>query len=159
MGDLQSKYSELAFTLLRIIAALLFSCHGAQKLFGVLGGTQQLHTARGLTAGIIEFFGGVLIACGLFARIAAFVASGEMAVAYFWVHAPRNFWPIINRGELAIILCFVFLYIASRGPGRYSFDYLLREKFESSRSSSPQHSTLSYSLTVRHSVRENPAER
>lgn len=156
MGDLQSTYSEFAFTLLRIIAALLFSCHGAQKLFGVLGGAQQLHTARGLTAGIIEFFGGLLIACGLFARISAFVASGEMAVAYLWVHAPRNLWPIINRGELAIVLCFVFLYIASRGPGRYSFDYLVRKRFENHRPNSVQHSPLGY--TVRHLGRENHAE-
>ena len=129
MESPRSRYAEITYTFLRITAAFLYSCHGAQKLFGVLGGMQQVHSPRGLTAGIIEFFGGLLIASGLFTRIAAFIASGEMAIAYFWVHAHRNFWPIINKGELAVALCFVFLYIAARGPGGCSLDALwLRRK-------------------------------
>jgi putative oxidoreductase len=79
-------------------------------------------------AGIIEFFGGLMIAFGLLTSVAAFIAAGEMAVAYFQVHAPSGFWPILNRGELAVALCFVFLYIASMGSGPYSLDRLLGRK-------------------------------
>ncbi len=81
-----------------------------------------------MIAGIIEFGGGLLIASGLFARCAAFVASGEMAVAYFTVHAPHGFWPIINKGELAVAYCFFFLFVAAHGPGPYSLDRSLRHK-------------------------------
>src|SRR6185503_417241 len=92
------KWSEHTFALLRIVSGALFACHGAQKLFGALGGHQELHDPMILTAGIIEFVGGLLIALGLFASFAAFLASGEMAVAYFMVHASKGFWPIINKG-------------------------------------------------------------
>ncbi len=81
-----------------------------------------------LTAGIVEFGGGLLIACGLFARVAAIIASGEMAVAYFKVHAPHGFWPIVNKGELAVAYCFFFLFVAEHGAGPYSLDRLLRRK-------------------------------
>ncbi len=111
---------------MRVIVGFLFACHGAQKYFGVLGGAVQIHTAKGAIAGTIEFIGGTLIALGLFTSIAAFIASGEMAAAYFTAHARRGFWPILNHGELAVALCFIFLYIAARGPGRYSLDYLVR---------------------------------
>ena len=77
-----------------------------------------------VTAGVIEFVGGGLVALGLFAGYAAFVTSGLMAVAYFMAHAPRGFWPIVNRGELAVVYCFVFLYVASKGSGRLSVDAL-----------------------------------
>ena len=116
--------SERLFALFRVVAGLLFACHGAQKLFGVLGGTKQTE-AMMLTAGVIEFFGGILIAVGLLTGYAAFVASGQMAVAYFKSHYPAGFWPIMNRGELAMLYCFVFLYIASRGSGILSIDALL----------------------------------
>jgi putative oxidoreductase len=79
-----------------------------------------------LAAGVIELGGGTLVALGLFTRIAAFVASGEMAVAYFLRHAPHGFWPIVNKGELAVALCFVFLFIAAHGSGRYSLDRKFR---------------------------------
>jgi putative oxidoreductase len=79
----------------------------------------------GLAAGIIEFFGGVMIALGLWAGVAAFVASGQMAVAYFKAHAPRGFWPISNHGELAALYSFLFLYIATRGSGALSLDRLV----------------------------------
>lgn len=111
---------------MRVVSGFILACHGAQKYFGVLGGAVQIHSAKGLIAGTIELIGGTLIAMGLFTRIAAFLASGEMAVAYFWIHARRGFWPIVNKGELAVVLCFLFLYIAATGPGRYSLDRLLR---------------------------------
>lgn len=117
------KYSSFFYALMRIIAGALFACHGAQKLFGVLGGTKQTETMM-VAAGVIEFFGGILIAVGLFAGYVAFIASGQMAVAFFTRHYPAGFWPIVNRGELAVLYCFVFLYIASRGSGILSIDAL-----------------------------------
>ena len=118
--------SDLLYSLMRLIAGFLFACHGAQKLFGVLGGPQMIHNPMMLAAGIIEFIGGVLIALGVFTTFAAFVASGEMAFAYFMGHAPHGFWPILNHGELAVVYCFVFLYIASRGDGVWSFRRLVK---------------------------------
>lgn len=128
MDRLLGKYSDPIYALLRLVVGLLYACHGAQKLFGVLGGQSHLDNPLLLAAGIIEFGGGVLIAFGLFASIAAFVASGEMAVAYFMVHARGGFWPIVNKGELAVAYCFVFLYVASRGSGPLSVDALTRKK-------------------------------
>ena len=117
------KYSNFFYALLRIIAGALFACHGAQKLFGVLGGTKQTETLM-QAAGVIEFVGGILIAAGLFTSFVAFIAAGEMAVAYFKQHAPGGVWPIVNRGELAVLFCFIFLFIASRGSGILSIDAL-----------------------------------
>jgi len=94
-------------------------------MFGGLGGTS---TSLIVAAGIIEFFGGVLVALGLWAGYAGFIISGEMAVAYFMMHAPGGFWPIANKGELAVLYCFVFLYIASRGSGRLSIEALARKQ-------------------------------
>jgi putative oxidoreductase len=120
------QYSPYLYAVMRVVVGFLFACHGAQKLFGVLGGVGSqpgasvpLFSLMGL-AGIIEFFGGLLIAVGWLAGYAGFIASGEMAVAYFMNHVPRGFWPIMNRGELAVLYCFVFLYIASRGAGIWS---------------------------------------
>jgi putative oxidoreductase len=118
------KYSNFFYALMRIVSGVLFACHGAQKLFGVLGGQKQ-EAPLMLAAGVIEFVGGIMIAVGLLTSIAAFIASGEMAFAYFKQHAPGGFWPIVNRGELAVLYCFVFLYIASRGSGILSIDALL----------------------------------
>ncbi len=127
MQIIPSKLAGPIYGLMRIIARLLFSCRGAQKLFGVLGG--QGH-ARGImfVAGIIEFGCGLLIALGLFTGLAAFLASGEMAAAYFMAHAPQGLWPIVNKGELAVLYCFVFLYIAARGSGSLSIDSLMGRK-------------------------------
>jgi putative oxidoreductase len=113
-------FAEYAFVLLRVMAGLLFALHGAQKLFGVLGGRQQPLASRMGAAGIIEFFGGLMIAVGIYPTVVAFIASGEMAVAYFTAHLPRGFWPIMNGGELAVLYCFIFLYIACRGAGRFT---------------------------------------
>jgi putative oxidoreductase len=120
-----SAYSEHVFAVLRVVAGLMFACHGAQKWFGVLGGTVAIHTTKGAIAGTVELVGGILIAIGLFTRIAAFISSGEMAFAYFLVHAKTSFWPIVNKGDLPIVYCFLFLYIAVRGPRRFSLDALL----------------------------------
>jgi putative oxidoreductase len=121
------KYSDVCYGLMRIVLGLLFACHGAQKLFGLFGGIGAAASPRMTAAGVIEFFGGMLIALGLWAGYAAFIASGEMAVAYFMVHAPGGFWPIVNKGELAVLYCFVFLYVASKGSGSLSFDALIRK--------------------------------
>ena len=121
------RYSELLYSIMRLMVGLLFSFHGAQKLFGVLGGHSQLSNPLMLVAGIIEL-AGLLVAVGLWTSYAAFIASGEMAVAYFMVHAPGGLFPIVNKGELAVLYCFVFLYIASKGSGRWSVDGILRGK-------------------------------
>lgn len=118
------KYSDFLYALMRIVAGLLFACHGAQKLFGVLGGQKQ-EAPLMIAGGVIELVGGTLIAVGFFTGFAAFICSGMMAVAYFKSHAPGGFWPIMNRGELAALYCFVFLYIASRGSGILSIDALI----------------------------------
>jgi putative oxidoreductase len=118
-------YSSYIYALLRIMAGLLFFQHGLPKLFGGFGrdAPVELMSQMGL-AGIIEVVGGVLIAIGLFTSPVAFIASGEMAVAYFQAHLPRGFWPIMNGGELAALYCFVFLYFAAIGSGRWSVDAL-----------------------------------
>ena len=116
------RYAEVFYALLRIVAGLLFAVHGAQKLFGVIGGRRVADNPMMMLAGVIELAGGLLIAIGLLAGFAAFVASGEMAVAYFQVHAPKSFWPVLNGGELAVLYCFVFLYFAFAGPGPWSID-------------------------------------
>lgn len=119
-----ARWNDHAYGLMRLFVGLLFACHGAQKLFGAIGGPKASGTKM-LTAGVIEFGGGLLIAAGLFASVAALIASGEMAVAYFTTHALRGFWPIQNKGELAVLYCFVFLFVAVEGPGRYSLQALL----------------------------------
>jgi putative oxidoreductase len=120
------RYSEVCYALLRLVAGFLFACHGAQKLFGALGAEARQTAPLMLTAGVIEFFGGVLVAIGLAAGWAAFIASGQMAVAYVMAHAPNSFWPILNHGELAVLYCVVFLFIASRGSGRFSVEAMLK---------------------------------
>jgi putative oxidoreductase len=122
------RYSEVLYAVMRVVVGLLFACHGAQKLFGVLGGQSQLTKPMLVLAATIEFVGGGLVALGLWAGYAAFVASGEMALAYFMVHAPGGFWPIVNKGELAVLYCFVLLYVASKGSGTLSIDALARKR-------------------------------
>jgi putative oxidoreductase len=118
-------YTATLHALLRIVAGFLFFQHGLPKLFGGFGsrGAMPLFSQMGL-AGIIEVFGGAAIALGLFASPVAFIASGQMAVAYFQAHAPRGFWPVANGGELAALFCFVFLYVAATGAGKWSLDAL-----------------------------------
>lgn len=118
-----SKFEPYAYLFLRLVFGFLFACHGAQKMFGILGGHKVNPGANlDFLGTLIELIAGVLIFLGLFTRQAAFIASGEMAVAYFWVHAPHSFFPIVNHGELAVIYCFVALYIAAHGAGRFGVD-------------------------------------
>lgn len=121
------RHSEILYAVMRVVVGLLFAVHGTQKLFGYPGG-QRMSVPLMQLAGAIELVGGLLVAVGFLASIAAFVASGEMAVAYFMAHFPGGFWPILNKGELAVLYCFVFLYIASRGSGAYSLDRTLRKR-------------------------------
>jgi putative oxidoreductase len=119
------RYAPQVYALFRIVAGFLFMFHGLQTVVGMVGGMQG-STAAMMTmpwfAGIIELVGGLLLMIGLLTRIAAFICSGEMAVAYFMVHQPRGAWPIQNGGELAALYCFAFLYIAARGAGIWSVD-------------------------------------
>ena len=123
-----SKNSDFLYAVMRLVVGLLFACHGVQKLFGTLGGQSQVSNPVLLAAGIIEFVGGALVAIGLWTRYAAFIASGEMAVAYFIAHGSKGFWPILNKGEVAVLYCFVFLYIASRGSGALSVEAMAKKK-------------------------------
>src|SRR3954463_8433147 len=120
------RYAGTVYCIMRIIAGLLFACHGGQKILGFPAAAKamQLDTL-GMVGGYIELIGGFLIALGLFTRGAAFIASGMMAVAYFMVHAKGGFFPLINRGEAAVIYCFVFLYMFFYGGGRFSLDALI----------------------------------
>jgi|SRR5215471_6884446 len=118
-----ARHEANAYLLLRLVFGFLFACHGASKMFGVLG-AHRIPPGFNLDylSGVIELVAGVLIFVGLFTRVAAVLASGEMAFAYFKVHAPLGFFPIQNHGELAVIYCFVALFIATRGAGRLGID-------------------------------------
>jgi len=123
MEKLLGPYRPYIYALLRMAAGLLFFLHGLPKLFGGFGrpAPVELMSQMGL-AGMIEVIGGTMIALGLFTSPVAFLASGQMAVAYFQAHAPRGLWPIMNGGELAALFCFVFLYFAAAGSGKWSID-------------------------------------
>ena len=150
-----AQWSPRVLSILRIVVAFVFVAHGSQKLFGYPPNqappapppqaAQQANPSQPqqpppqpaaprqlpplmLVAGWLEFVGGLLIFLGLFTRPVAFILSGEMAVAYFMQHAPNGFWPIINMGEPAVYLCFIFLYLAVAGGGAWSLDHLLRRK-------------------------------
>ncbi|MDX6768461.1 MAG: DoxX family protein [Elusimicrobiota bacterium] len=119
-----SRWTDHAYAALRVVTGLAFAVHGAQKLFGVLGGMRPpLFSQIGL-GGVIEFFGGLLIAAGLLTRPAAFLCSGTMAVAYTQFHWKlafgAGFFPSVNGGELALVYSFLFLYYACRGSGRFA---------------------------------------
>ena len=121
------RYSEATYAAFRFMAGAMFAMHGAQKLFGAFGSQPMTGNPMMLVAGVIEFVGGLMIAVGLLTSWAAFLASGQMAVAYFMVHAKQApFSPLENKGELAVLYCFAFLYMASRGGGRYSVDGMRR---------------------------------
>ncbi len=122
------QWSPRILSVLRIITGLLFLEHGTIKLLGFpapMPGMEHLPPLL-LVAGIIELVCGALITLGLFTRIAAFIASGEMAVAYFMGHMSHGFWPALNQGEAAIMFCFIFLYLVFAGPGEWSIDAMRR---------------------------------
>jgi putative oxidoreductase len=121
-------WSSRILSVLRMVAALLFMSHGMQKILGFPVPRRSPLELLSLTgvAGLLELVGGALLLFGLFTRPVAFVLSGQMAVAYFLAHAPQGFWPIANRGELAALYSFMFLYLAFAGGGEWSVDTLLR---------------------------------
>ena len=125
MEKILAGYAPQAYAAMRIIFGLLFLCHGLQKVFGLFGGVDgaavPLLSLLGI-AGLIELVTGALIAVGFAAGTAAFIASGQMAVAYFAGHFPAGSWPIQNNGELPVLYCFVFLYMATQGSGIWSVD-------------------------------------
>ena len=120
-----AKWAPRVLTLLRIVTALLFLEHATMKFLqfpAPIPGVTYPLPAIMLVAGAVELLAGALITVGLFTRLAAFVASGEMAAAYFMAHAPQGFWPTLNMGEPAILFCFIFLYLAFAGGGAWSLD-------------------------------------
>jgi len=130
-----STWSPYFLSILRIMSALLFVEHGTSKILGFP--PAPMHAPSGPpppefmsllmhSSGPIELIGGILLAIGLFSKFSAFILSGEMAVAYFTVHAPQAFFPMVNKGEIAVLYCFVFLYLAVAGGGPWSIDRLLR---------------------------------
>lgn len=133
IAELWNRFSPQLRSVLRIAAAFTFTLHGTMKLFAFPAGlgpnnmTVKLISEGGL-AGVLETFGGILLILGLFTRPVAFLLSGEMAVAFFQVHFPRNFWPIISGGELAMVYCFVWLYFSAAGAGPWSADEFIRRR-------------------------------
>jgi putative oxidoreductase len=130
-GFMLPSWAPYILSVLRVVAALLFFEHGTQKLFGYPPGppfTGFPNFSMLGIGGMIEVAGGFLLLIGLFTRPTAFIVCGEMAVAYFRAHRPRGFFPILNGGEITVLLCFVFLYLIFAGPGPLSLDYLLRPR-------------------------------
>ena len=129
---LETTWAPRMLSVLRIVSGLIFMAHGTQKWLGFppLPADRAgpgIATMSG-AGGVIELVGGVLLVLGLFTRPVAFIMSGEMAVAYWWAHAPRNFFPVINQGDAAILYCFIFLYIIFAGGGAWSLDKLIWKK-------------------------------
>ncbi len=128
MKKLLSRFDGPAYAAMRIVLAFLYWSHGVRWLFGMFGGRPAPMFTLIWFAGVIETVAGTLMGLGLWTSCAAFVASGEMAVAYFRAHFPRGVMPIQNGGEIAVALCFVFLYIAAHGSGAFSIDRLRGKK-------------------------------
>ena len=123
MRTVIGRFSPQVFAIMRIVIGLLFASHGASKLFNFppLGMQPPISSMPGI-GGVIELVCGLLVAIGLITGLAAFIASGEMAVAYFTTHAAHGWHPLLNKGELAVVYCFVFLFIAAHGAGIWSVD-------------------------------------
>ena len=135
-SDLMSRWRSWApslLSILRVVAAFLFMQGGTAKVFAFPGavmpngGTAAIGSLLGV-AGVLETVGGLLLLLGLFTRPVAFLLSGEMAIAYFHVHAPQGFWPVLNHGALAVCYCFLLLYLSAAGPGPWSIDALRQHK-------------------------------
>ena len=126
MRPILGKWSDETYALMRIVLGFLFVCYGSQKSFGFPGEPLGELSTFIHVGGAIELVGGLLIATGLLTSLAAFVCSGQMAVAYFMFHAAGGFWPTVNKGDSAVVYCFVFLYMAAKGSGIWSIDSLLQ---------------------------------
>lgn len=129
MKPFMSAYNTQCYALMRIVVGFLFLWHGVQKLFGIpipIPGPVPAFITN--VAGPIELAGGVLVMIGLLTRWAAFITSGQMAVAYWMAHGTKALLPIQNKGELAVLYCFVFLFISTQGGGNWSVDALRGEK-------------------------------
>lgn len=128
-----SRWVPRMLSIMRIVVAFLFMEHGGEKLFNFPPSPHPMPHVPPLmlVAGVLEFFGGFLVLIGLFTRPVTFVLAGEMAVAYFGGHALHGFWPMLNRGELAVLYCFVFLYLATAGGGTWSVEQLWRRGLHS----------------------------
>jgi putative oxidoreductase len=126
-----TAWAPRVLSILRIVTALLYMQHGLMKLFHFPapqpGVTDPLPPLL-LAAAVIEVVGGTLLTLGLFTRLAAFICSGQMAFAYFMVHAPNGFYPALNMGEAAVMYCFAFLYLVFAGPGPWSLDAVVRKR-------------------------------
>jgi putative oxidoreductase len=127
MERLLGRFAPQIFAVTRILSGVLLACHGAQKLLPVFGGPMANRPPLMTLAGTIELGAGTLIALGLFASYAAFLASGLMAAAYFMAHATQGFWPVLNHGDLAIVFCWFFLFVAAHGPGPWALDGLRKK--------------------------------
>ena len=130
-----ARWAPCLLSVLRIVVAFLFIAHGTQKLFGLPMGeapraTVPLGSLVGV-AGVLETVGGSMLLLGLLTRPVAFILAGEMAVAYFKVHAPQGFWPLLNRGESPVLFCFIYLYFAAAGGGAWALDNLWRRRSRS----------------------------
>ena len=145
LDNFHSAWTTRVLGILRIITGFLFTAHGTQKLFNYPaspGGAADLFSFMGF-AGALEAAGGLLIMLGLFTRVTAFVLSGMMAVAYFMAHAPAGFLPMVNKGELAVLYSFVFLYMAVAGGGAWSLDGLIRHRNTATLPQSPERAPAS----------------
>jgi putative oxidoreductase len=124
-----NRFADPVYCIARLIIGLMFACHGGQKILGFPpGGSPGPLDTLGLVGAWIELAGGFLIAFGFLTRIAAFLSAGEMMVAYFMVHHPKHFFPIVNKGEPAVFYCWFFLFVLFYGPGRWSIDALFKKK-------------------------------
>ena len=124
-----NKYQDTVYSIMRLIVGLLFASHGGQKILGFPpGGHGAPEDMLGMLGAWIELAGGLMVALGFLTRVAAFICSGEMAVAYFMMHAKGGFFPIVNHGEAAVFYCFAFLFIFFYGSGRLSLDAVVFKK-------------------------------
>jgi putative oxidoreductase len=132
-----NRFADPAYCIMRLMVGLLFACHGLDKIFGTFGGKVATVPIM-VVGGWLEMVLGLLIAAGLLTRIAALLASGEMAVAFFMFHAKGGVVvPLVNKGELAVLYCFIFLFIFFYGPGRWAIDALMRRGASASPTPTP----------------------
>jgi putative oxidoreductase len=123
-----NRFADPFYSIMRFVVGLMFACHGLDKIFGAFTPKEEALPTLMVVGGWVEIVCGFLIAFGLLTRVAAFIASGEMAAAFFMMHAPKGLIPYVNKGELAVVYCFVFFYIFLRGSGSWSIDALFKKK-------------------------------